>query len=102
MTISADAAADGDRLERTLALYRDLTVALRDRITLLEAGTESKAEAVADEVRRHQRLLQTVLEIEASLGKRTKASDGGAGLELDLDAARAEIVERLAVWAAAR
>ena len=39
MTNSADAAADGDRLDRTLELYRDLTVALRDRLTLLEAGT---------------------------------------------------------------
>ena len=39
MEISADAAADSDQLERNLALYRDLTVALRDRITLLQAGT---------------------------------------------------------------
>jgi hypothetical protein len=102
MTISADAAADSDRLERTLALYRDLTVALRDRITLLEAGTGDGAERVADEVRAHKKVLLAVIEHEASLGRRTKAADGGAGLALDLDAARAEVVARLAVWAAAR
>jgi hypothetical protein len=98
MKISADAAADSDRLERTLALYRDLTMALRDRITLLEAG----AEGVAGDVRAHHQLLLTLLEHEASLGRRTEASDGEAGLGLDLDAARAEVVARLAVWAAAR
>ena len=101
MTISADA-ADSDRLERTLALYRDLTVALRDRITLLEAGTEGGVEGVAGEVREHRKALATVLEHEASLGRRTKATDGEAGIALDLDAARAEVVARLAVWAAAR
>ena len=102
MTISADGAADGDRLERTLALYRDLTVALRDRLTLLETGADWNEKETADDVRRHRNALQTVLDIEASLGKRTKATDGGAGLALDLDAARAEVVERLAVWAARR
>jgi hypothetical protein len=102
MTISADAAADSDRLERTLALYRDLTVALRDRITLLEAGTEGDGEGIADTIREYRAALLTVLEHEASLGRRTEATDGGAGVALDLDAARAEIVERLAVWAAAR
>ena len=102
MTNSADAAADGDRLDRTLALYRDLTVALRDRITFLEAGTEDDGKGAAEKCREHRKALQTVLDIEAGLGKRTKATDGGAGIALDLDAARAEIVERLAVWAAAR
>lgn len=105
MTISADEAADGDRLERTLALYRDLTMALRERITLLEAGIDDdkvERRAVKEVVRDHQKTLQAVLEIEASLGKRTKAGGEGASGELDLDAARAEIVQRLAVWAAAR
>jgi len=102
MTNSADAAADGDRLERTLVLYRDLTVALRDRLTLLQAGTADDGKVIAEAVRDHRKALQTVLEIEAGLGKRTKATDGGAGIALDLDAARAEVVERLAVWAASR
>jgi hypothetical protein len=99
MTISADA-ADSDRLERNLALYRDLTVALRDWITLLETGTENDAKKLADVVGEHRKVLNRVLEFEASLGRRIKAIDGGAGGELDLDAARAEIVARLAVRAA--
>jgi hypothetical protein len=102
MTISADRAADGDRLERTLELYRDLTMALRDRITLLKAGTSDDVKGAAEVVGAHRKALQMVLEIEASLGKRTKATDGGSGAELDLGAARTEIVERLAVWVAAR
>jgi len=101
MTISADA-ADSDRLERNLALYRDLTVALRDRITLMEARTDDDLKEIADDVRGHRKALLTVLDIEAGLAQRTKANDGGAGAELDLDAARAEVVARLAVWAAER
>lgn len=107
MTISADRdiSSERDRLERNLELYRDLTVALRRQITLLEAGDyddDKSGKAVGDKAASHRKSLQTVLEIEASLAKRTKATDGGSGVELDLDAARAEIVERLAVWAARR
>ena len=102
MTISAvDRAADSDRLERNLALYRDLTVALGARLTLLKTGTDD-GKGIAGDVRDHQKQLQTVLDIEARLGKRTNATDGGAGVMLDLDAARAEVVARLAVWAASR
>ncbi len=103
MAISADdRAADGDRLGRTLALYRDLTVALMDRVTLLKAGTGGDADCkdVAKAVDDHRRALQTVLQIEASLGIRSRAFDGASG-ELDLGAARAEILARLAVWLAA-
>jgi hypothetical protein len=102
MTSSAvDRAADSDRLGRSLDLYRDLTMALRDRIALLQAGTGEDATCrdAIGVVRDHHKALQTVLEIEASLGKRSKAWADGAG-ELDLDAARAEIVARLAVWPA--
>ena len=96
MTISAnDRAGDSDRLERTLELYRDLTVALRERITLLKAGTADACKELGDDVKRHERALQSVLESEGRLGKRSKA---WAGVELDLDAARAEIAARVAVW----
>jgi hypothetical protein len=101
MTISADA-ADSDRLERNLALYRDLTMALRHRITLLVAGHCNDGKGVADLAGAHRRALEKVLDIEAGLGKRIKANDGGAGGELDLDAARAEVLARLAVRAAER
>jgi hypothetical protein len=103
MTSSAvDRAADSDRLARTLELYRDLTVALRDRITLLRTGAETDCKDATMMVRDHHKALQTVLEIEASLGKRSKAGGEGAGAELDLDAARTEIAARLAVWTDSR
>ncbi len=100
MAISADDRAAGqDKLDRTLALYRDLTVALRDRVTLLKAaaGGEGACKSVAAAVQDHHRTMQAILQIEASLGIRSRASDGAGG-ELDLGAARAEILARLAVW----
>ena len=100
MTISAsDAAADSDWLDRSLELYRDLSVALRGQIAQLKAGTGGKADGKGAEeaLRLYHRALQTVLDAEAGLVKRSRASVGGAGGELDLDAARVEILARLAV-----
>ena len=105
MTISAsDAAADSDRLDRSLELYRDLSVALRGQIAQLKAGAGGDAGGKgADEaLGPYLRALQTVLEAEAGLVKRSRAGAEGAGGELDLDAARAEILARLAVRVAAR
>ena len=100
MTISANSrAADSDRLERTLELYRELTVALSDRLTLIKAGAGDGGKDVETSVKEHRRSLQTVLELEASLGKRRNAWEDGAALELDLAAARAEIAARAARWA---
>lgn len=105
MTLSAsEDAADSDRLGRTLELYRDLSVALRGRIDQLKAGTAGKDEGkdAEDALKSYQKILQTVLDLEASLVRRREAGAAGAGAGLDLDAARAEILARLAVWAAAR
>ncbi len=100
MTISAlNQAADLDRLERSLALYRDLSVALSGQIALLKAGTVDAKEP-SEALKAHQRALNSVLEAEASLVKRSRASADGASVELDFDAARAEILDRLAVRAA--
>jgi hypothetical protein len=98
MTISAfDRADDSDLLDRTLEVYRDLTVALRDRITLLKAGIGGKCKDLGDDVKEHAKLLRTVLDIEARLGKRYLRA---GGVELDLEAARGEIAARVAVWLA--
>ena len=104
MTSSAgEWAGDSDWLDRTLELYRDLSVALRDRITFLKAeiGEDADCKKTMEALKDHQRHLQTVLDNEAKIGRRSREWAGGAG-ELDLDAARAEIVARLSVWAAAR
>lgn len=104
MTSSAgEWAGDSDWLDRTFELYRDLSLALRDRITFLKAGIGGDADCkeTMAAVRDHQRSLQTVLHHEAKIGRRNREWAGGAR-GLDLDAARAEIVARLSVWAAAR
>lgn len=103
MTLSAlGAAANGDRLERSLELYREMSVALSGAIARVKAGTAGTGEskALEDALKAHCRALNTVLEAEASLVKRSTAGVVGKSGELDLEAARAEILARLARWAA--
>lgn len=104
MTSSAgEWAGESDWLSRALVLYRDLSVALAERIAKLKAeiGDDADCKETMESFKDHQRQLQTVLDHEAKIGRRSREWAGGAG-ELDLDAARAEIVARLSVWAAAR
>lgn len=101
MTISAtDRAALSSRLEHSLELYRDLAVALSGRIADLKAGAGDEDCKLSEALKAHRRALQTVLEAEVNLAKRSKAD--GTGLMLDLNSARAEILARLAVWVAGR
>lgn len=105
MTISAldQTRADEDRLERNLELYRDLTVALRDQITLIkQGGGDAGCKDVVEAAKAHHKALQTVLDLEASLVKKHKTWTDGSGGELDLAAARTEILARLAAWAGER
>ena len=100
MTISAsDAAANSERLDRSLELYRDLSVALRGQIAQLKAGAGGDAggKGAGEALLSYSRVLRSVLEAEAGLVKPSRAGAGGAGGELDLMAARAEILARLAV-----
>jgi hypothetical protein len=102
MTSSAGEWADGDWLGRALQLYRDLSVALAARIVALrsEIGLDADCKEAMVAFKDHQRALQTVLDSEAKIGRRSKEWAGGSR-ELDLDAARAEIAARLSIWAAA-
>ncbi len=101
MTISAlDEVRAGDLLARNFELYRDLSVALSERITLLKAGSgeDDRCKETVEAVKAHHRALHTVLELEASLVKRSRCWTDGGGSDLDLAAARAEILAKLAVW----
>lgn len=101
MTISAaEAFRANDVFERNFEMYRDLSLALRERIARIRAdvGEDAGCREVLDAVKAHQKALQTVLEIEASLVKRTRSSGDAGGGELDLAAARAEVAARLARW----
>jgi hypothetical protein len=105
MTISAgESASDREVFERSIELYRDLSVALRERITHLktEAGGSAGGPCRRELILRHQAALQSVLDLEAGLGTRVGRSGETSGVELDLDAARAEIRARLALWLAGR
>ena len=94
---------DSDWLDRALELYRDLSVALAEKIMALKAGNGRKdeCEEAVKALEAHRKALQTVIDQEAKIGRRSREWAGGTG-ELDLDAARAEIVARLSVWTAAR
>lgn len=107
-TAAFDRGASNIMLETSLELYRDLSVALRGLIARLKADAGVTAGAAKESGKElesalatHRKTLQTVLDLEASVGKRKQAWVDGAS-ELDLDAARAEIAQRLAVWLAER
>ena len=88
-------------LGRSLGLYRDLSVALSGQIAQLKAEAERAADggSMRDMLKLFGRAL-TVIEDEAGLAERSRAGSGAGGA-LDLDAARAEILARLAVRDAA-
>lgn len=95
-------------LEASLELYRDLSVALRGMIARLKATAGNDVGAaretgkdVESALTLYRKALQTIIDSEASFGKRRQAWADGAS-ELDLDAARAEIAQRLALWQAER
>lgn len=106
MNISAEGGSAGRHsLDGALELYRDLSLALRAAIARLRAGgsgEDAVAEAQQKLIHSHQKSLQSVLDAEARLAKRSRSWGDPAEAALDLDAARAEILERLAVWAAER
>ncbi len=93
-----------DVLGRNFQLYRELSLALQDKVTRLKADkdTDPDCKNTLEAVKAHQRALQTVLELEASLVKRSRSWTDGGGVELDVGAARAEIRARLAAWTGER
>jgi hypothetical protein len=100
MTFSAKGApAENHSLDGALDLYRDLSLALRAAIKRVRSDLGDEPEGPSKLLQAHWKSLQSVLDIEASLGKRSGSWADRAGRELDLDAARAEILERLVVWA---
>jgi|SRR3954470_13229536 hypothetical protein len=95
---ASEPAAGSDFLARSIDLYRDLSVVLSGQIADLKAGTagDDAGSKVERALLAHRKCLQTVLDKEASLDKRSR-SGGGTSIELDLDAARAEVIARLAL-----
>ncbi len=91
-----------DMFDRNFEMYRDLSLALRDRITLLKVkvGEDPACRDTLEAIKAHNKALQTVLELEVGLARQSRIRGAGeGGGELDLAAARAEIAQRLAAWA---
>lgn len=65
-----------------------------------DLGIDADCKESLDAMKAHQRALQTVIDLEGSLEQRRKAWVDGACVELDLGAARTEILAKLAVWIA--
>lgn len=89
-------AGSGDKLERAREVYAWVFKALQASLIKLEDGDDTVADSKTRDTlfRQHIKQLQTVFEIEGSLDEHSKKT--GAG-RIDLDAARAEILKRLAL-----
>ena len=81
--------------------YRDLSEALSVRIAAIKRdhGVDPECKETAAALKGTRHALQTALDIEVDLVKRSNAT-GGGGHALDLDGARAEIAARVARWVA--
>jgi hypothetical protein len=105
MTISApNGIEEAVRLSQSLELYRELTVALRERISNLKSGSTGDAycRQSVEMVRAHYKALRTVIDLEDSIAEQKPVGTEEPINESDLDAARAEIASRLSVWAASK
>lgn len=84
-------------LANARAVYDDLSSALIQSIATLEEQSETLADANTRQqiAQFHTNTLLQLIEIEVDLESRTDTANGDARSELDLDAARREILERL-------
>jgi hypothetical protein len=100
MTISADAEERAsDVLARNFEMYRDLSLVLKERIAFIRdaSGGDAGCKEAVEAAKACHKALQTVLDLEASLVTRRRAWTDAGG-ELDLAAAREEVLARLAAW----
>lgn len=80
-------------MEQARTLYRDLNEELMAAIVRLrEEDGDPDAKTRSDTIRAHRKALQTILELEVQFLK--QAEKGQDAHELDLEAARAEVMGR--------
>jgi len=87
-------------LERARKLFARLSARLDEEIDRLDAAIQTECETnrtreLSELVRQYQKVLTTVLELEAKLEREAEYARPGKDL-IDLDQARAEIARRLA------
>jgi hypothetical protein len=84
-------------LRHAKLLYGMISEALAEAVQSLraQAGDKTDAKERLELIRLHQKTLQTVIDLEVGLEKRGSESNGTVAVELDLDAARAEIHRRI-------
>lgn len=85
-------------------LYAMISEALVEALEALRAQKSDRTDAKErlELLRLHQKALQTVIDLEVGLEKRGSEGGGRVAVELDLDAARAEIHRRISGIRAAR
>lgn len=80
-------------MEHARGLYQDLTEELIAAIDRLKADTsDTDVKTRSDTIRAHRKALQTILELEVQFLK--QAEEGRDTHELDLEAARTEVMGR--------
>ena len=99
-----DREADARLLQSARANYASLRVALEATVERLQSDGDMDVKEVNTSLVAFQKSLQTVINIEADLAKRSyeQRSGGKGACALDLAAARREIVERLIKLAQSR
>ncbi|QDL93087.1 hypothetical protein FDP22_15625 [Paroceanicella profunda] len=99
VSIDSEKATSAALIGRARRMYEMLSEALASAIADLrdeEDQDPAGARARLDLIRSHHKALQTVIDIEVSLEKRSREIGGASEGVLDLDAARAEVWRRLA------
>ena len=102
MIDDAEAGGIGQRLvEGARALYADLSEQLRYALQQLKQDYLAEdAKGLAETIKAHRKALQTLLDFELGFAKSAEGTK--AAHELDLDAAKTEVLGRLDRLAAAR
>ena len=102
MIDDTDAGGIGQRLVAgARALYADLTEQLQKALEQLKRDyLTEEAKGLADAIKSHRKALQTLLDYELSFAKSAEGTTPSN--ELDLDAAKTEVLGRLDRLAAAR
>jgi hypothetical protein len=104
MTISAPEGSAAGAGSGPVAFYRDQLLSLRGRTAQLLTHPAEGADDgdTVGAVTRDTQVLRSVFDFEAYVEKHRAAFGDGSSVALDLAAARAEVLSRLAVWFAER
>lgn len=103
MTISANGRPDDSEiLRRSVELYRELSDSMLTRVACLTRRHRGSGDPTwtCGMLDAHRMVLGIISDVEAEIGRQGTTRSQGSDGELDLDAARTEILARLSAWTA--